>query len=42
LVETKDNSIGEESRRSQLDYNRLGTLHFSDRYTNSYGQRNLG
>jgi hypothetical protein len=37
----KDNSIGEESRRSRPDYNRPGTLHFSDRYTNSRGQRDL-
>ncbi len=29
-VETKDNSIGEESRRSRPDYNRPGTLHLSD------------
>jgi hypothetical protein len=34
-METKDNSIGEESRHSQPDYNHLGTLHLSDRYTNS-------
>jgi hypothetical protein len=40
-VETKDNSIGEESRRSQLDYNHLGMLRLSDRYTNSYGRRDL-
>jgi hypothetical protein len=41
LVETKDNSIGEESRRSQPDYNRPGMLRHSDRYTNSRGQRDL-
>jgi hypothetical protein len=41
LVETKDNSIGEESRRSWPDYNRLGTLRLSDRYTNSRGQCDL-
>jgi hypothetical protein len=40
-VETKDNSIGEESRRSRPDYNRPGVLHLSDRYTNSRGQRDL-
>jgi hypothetical protein len=40
-VETKDNSIGEDTRRSQLDYNRPGTLHLSDRYTNSRGRRDL-
>jgi hypothetical protein len=40
-VETKDNSIGEESRRSQPDYNRQGTLHLSNRYTNSRGRRDL-
>jgi hypothetical protein len=40
-VETKDNSIGEESRHSRPDYNRLGTLRLSDRYTNSRGQRDL-
>jgi hypothetical protein len=34
-VEMKDNSIGEESRRSRPNYNRLGTLRLSDRYTNS-------
>jgi hypothetical protein len=34
-VEVKDNLIGEESRRSRPDYNRPGTLHLSDRYTNS-------
>jgi hypothetical protein len=37
----KDNSIGEVSRCSRLDYNRLGTLHRSDRYTNSRGRRDL-
>jgi hypothetical protein len=40
-VETKDNSIGEESRRSRPDYNRLGMLCLSDRYTNSHGRRDL-
>jgi hypothetical protein len=37
----KDNSIGEESRRSRPDYNHPGTLRLSDRYTNSCGQRDL-
>jgi hypothetical protein len=37
----KDNSIGEESRRSRPDYNRPGTLRLSDRYTNSRGRRDL-
>jgi hypothetical protein len=41
LVETKDNSIGEESRRSWLDYNRPGMLRLSDQYTNSRGRRDL-
>jgi hypothetical protein len=41
LVEMKDNSIGEESRRSRPDYNRLGALRLSDRYTNSHGRRDL-
>jgi hypothetical protein len=40
-VETKDNSIGEESRRSQPNYNRPGMLRLSDRYTNSRGRRDL-
>jgi hypothetical protein len=40
-VETKDNSIGEESRRSRPDYNRPGMLRLSDRYTNSRGRRDL-
>jgi hypothetical protein len=40
-VETKDTSIGEESRRSRSDYNRQGMLHLSDRYTNSRGRRDL-
>jgi hypothetical protein len=40
-VETKDNSIGEESRCSCPDYNHLGTLYLSDWYTNSHGQRDL-
>jgi hypothetical protein len=38
----KDNSIGEESRRSQPDYNHSGTLRLSDRYTNSSGRCDLG
>jgi hypothetical protein len=38
-VETKDNSIGEESRHLRPNYNRLGTLCLSDRYTNSHGRR---
>jgi hypothetical protein len=41
LVEMKDNSIGEENRRSQPDYNRCGMLRLSDRYTNSHGRRDL-
>jgi hypothetical protein len=40
-VEMKDNSIGEESRRSRPDYNRPGMLHLSNRYTNSRGRRDL-
>jgi hypothetical protein len=40
-VETKDNSVEEESRRSRPDYNRPGMLRLSDRYTNSRGQRDL-
>jgi hypothetical protein len=40
-VEAKDNSIGEESRHSRPDYNRLGMLCLSDRYTNSRGRRDL-
>jgi hypothetical protein len=40
-VEMKDNSIGEESRRSRPDYNRPGMLHLSNRYTNSHGRRDL-
>jgi hypothetical protein len=40
-IETKDNSIGEESRHSQPDYNHLGMLRLSDRYTNSRGRRDL-
>jgi hypothetical protein len=40
-VETKDNSIGKESQHSRPDYNRLGMLRLSDRYTNSRGQRDL-
>jgi hypothetical protein len=41
LVEMKDNLYGEENRCSRSDYNRLGTLHLSDRYTNSRGRRDL-
>jgi hypothetical protein len=37
----KDNLIGEENRYSRPDFNRLGTLHLSDRYTNSRGRRDL-
>jgi hypothetical protein len=40
-VETKDNSIGEKSRCSRPDYNHLGTLRLSDRYTNSGSRRDL-
>jgi hypothetical protein len=40
-VEMKDNSIGEESQCSRPDYNRLVTLHLSDRYTKSRGRRDL-
>jgi hypothetical protein len=36
-VETEDNSIGKESRRSWPDYNRPETLRHSNRYTNSRG-----
>jgi hypothetical protein len=36
-VETEDNSIGKESRRSRPDYKRPETLHLSNRYTNSRG-----
>jgi hypothetical protein len=41
LAETKDNSIGKENQRSWPDYNRPGTLHLSDRYTNSHDQCDL-
>jgi hypothetical protein len=41
LMEMKNNSIGEESRRSGPDYNRPGMLRLSDRYTNSRGWRDL-
>jgi hypothetical protein len=41
LVETEDNSIGKESRRSWPDYNRPETLRHSNRYTNSPGERDL-
>jgi hypothetical protein len=37
----KDNSIGEENRRSQPDYNRPGVWRLSDRYTNSRGRCDL-
>jgi hypothetical protein len=37
LVETEDNSMGEESRRSRPDYNRPETLCLSNRYTLSHG-----
>jgi hypothetical protein len=40
-VETKHNSIGEESRRSRPDYNHPGALCLSDRYTNTRGRRDL-
>jgi hypothetical protein len=40
-VETKDNSIGEESQRSWHDYNRPGTLCLSNWYTKSHGRRDL-
>jgi hypothetical protein len=36
-VETEDNSIGKESRRSRPDYNHPETLRLSNRYTNSHG-----
>jgi hypothetical protein len=37
----KDNSIVEESRHSQPDYSRPGTLRLSDQYTNSRGRHDL-
>jgi hypothetical protein len=40
-VETKDNSIGEESQRSRPDNNHPGTLCLSNRYTNSRGRCDL-
>jgi hypothetical protein len=40
-VEIKDNSIEKESQRSRPDYNRIGMLRLSDRYTNSRGRRDL-
>jgi hypothetical protein len=40
-VETEDNSIGKESRRSRPDYNRPETLRVSNQYTNSRGGRDL-
>jgi hypothetical protein len=36
-METEDNSIGKESRRSRPDYNCPETLRLSNRYTNSCG-----
>jgi hypothetical protein len=40
-VETKDNSIGEESLHWRPDYNRPETLCLSDWYTNSHGRCDL-
>jgi hypothetical protein len=40
-VEMEDNSIGEESRRSQLDYNYPKRQHLSNWYTNNHGWRDL-
>jgi hypothetical protein len=40
-VEKKDNSIGEDGRCSQPDYNHPGMLRLSDRYTNSRGRRDF-
>jgi hypothetical protein len=40
-METKDNSIGEESPCLWSDYNRPGILRLSDRYTNSRGRCDL-
>jgi hypothetical protein len=40
-VEMKDNSIGEESRRSWPDYICQGMLRLSDRYTNSHRRCDL-
>jgi hypothetical protein len=37
----KDNSIGEEGRRSRPDYNRSGALRLSEQYTNSRGRRDF-
>jgi hypothetical protein len=37
----KDNLIGEESRRSQPEYNRPRTPRLKNRYTNSYGRHDL-
>jgi hypothetical protein len=41
LMEMEDNSIGDVSWCSWPDYNRPETLHLSNQYTNSYGQRDL-
>jgi hypothetical protein len=41
LLETKDNLIGEENRRSQPDYNHPRTLRLSNWYTNSHGRCDL-
>jgi hypothetical protein len=41
LVEMKDNSIGEESRHSRPDYNRLGRLCLTNWYTYSRGRCDL-
>jgi hypothetical protein len=41
FLQVKDNSIGEESQCSLLDYNCLGMLHLSDQYTNSRGRCDL-
>jgi hypothetical protein len=40
-LETKDNSIRVESRRSRPDYNRPEMLRLSNWYTNSRGRRDL-
>jgi hypothetical protein len=40
-VEMKDNSIGQENRRSRSDYNRPETLRLSNQYTNSRGRCDL-
>jgi hypothetical protein len=41
LMETEDNLIGKESRRSRSDYNHPEVLHLSNQYNNSYGWRDL-